>query len=83
VAGLALVSTVIAFVSLIAGLRILGPLRTSIIGTTEPFFTAVLGIVLLRERPTLATFVGGAMIAGAVLLLQWKTSTQAEVESAS
>src|SRR5688572_30748255 len=83
VAALALVSTVIAFVSLISGLRILGPLRTSIVGTTEPFFTSVLGIVLLREQPTLATFVGGAMIAGAVLLLQWKTSTQVEAESAS
>jgi drug/metabolite transporter (DMT)-like permease len=65
-----LFSTVLAFASLIAGLRVLGPVRTSIIATIEPFFTAVLGAILLDQALTRSIFAGGALIAGAVLLLQ-------------
>jgi drug/metabolite transporter (DMT)-like permease len=39
--------------------------------TIEPFFTAMLGIVVLREPFTKTTITGGAMIACAVLMLQW------------
>ena len=70
VAAMAVFSTVVAFVSLIAGLRVLGPVRTSIIATIEPFFTAILGAVLLGEPLTRFVLAGGALIAGAVLLLQ-------------
>lgn len=70
VGTMAVFSTVIAFVSLIAGLRVLGPVRTSIIATIEPFFTAILGAVLLGEPLTRFVLAGGALIAGAVLLLQ-------------
>ena len=65
-----LFSTVLAFASLIAGMRILGPVRTSIVATIEPFFTAVLGTMLLDQKLTKSIFAGGALIAGAVLLLQ-------------
>jgi len=44
---LALVSTVIAFLTLIKGLAVLGAVRTAIIATVEPFFTATLGILVL------------------------------------
>ena len=70
---LALVSTVIAFFTLIKGLARLGPVRTSIIATIEPFFTAVLGAVVLRNRLTSATAIGGLLIASAVLLIQWSS----------
>ena len=70
VGAMAVFSTVVAFVSLIAGLRVLGPVRTSIIATIEPFFTAILGAVLLGEPLTRFVLAGGALIAGAVLLLQ-------------
>ena len=39
--------------------------------TIEPFFTAMLGIIVLREPFTKTTIAGGAMIACAVLMLQW------------
>lgn len=67
---LSLVGTVAAFGSMIAGLRVLGPVRTSIISTVEPFFTAVLGALVLAERLTVATMAGGAMIASAVIFLE-------------
>lgn len=75
---LSLVGTVIAFVSMIAGLGVLGPVRTSIISTIEPFFTALLGVVILREQLTFAMIAGGAMIAGAVLVLQLNVPAEAE-----
>lgn len=67
---LALVSTVMAFVTLVAGLRVLGPVHTSIISTIEPFFTTTLGVFVLGEPFTVATIAGGAIIAGAIMLLQ-------------
>lgn len=79
---LALVGTVLAFLSLISGLRVLGPVRTSIIASAEPFFTALLGVVFLGESLTGSMFAGGAMIATAVLVLQLVGRTRADVEPA-
>jgi drug/metabolite transporter (DMT)-like permease len=70
--ALALVSTVIAFLTLIKGLAVLGPVRTAIVATVEPFFTATLGILVLGNSLSVATLAGGILIAGAVLLIQWK-----------
>jgi drug/metabolite transporter (DMT)-like permease len=70
---LALVSTVIAFSTLIKGLSVLGPVRTSIIATVEPFFTAVLGIVVLRNQFNGSTLVGGVLIAAAIVMIEWSS----------
>jgi len=71
---LALVSTVIAFLTLIKGLAVLGPVRTAIIATVEPFFTASLGILVLGNSLSMTTLVGGILIAGAVLLIHWNST---------
>ena len=71
---LALVSTVIAFLTLIKGLAVLGPVRTAIIATVEPFFTATLGILVLGNPLSMTTLVGGILIAGAVLLIHWNST---------
>jgi drug/metabolite transporter (DMT)-like permease len=71
---LALVSTVIAFLTLIKGLAVLGPVRTAIIATVEPFFTATLGVMVLGNQLSASTLVGGVLIAGAVLLIQWNST---------
>lgn len=73
---LSVVCTVIAFGTLVAGLRVLGPVRTSIIATIEPFFTTVLGVMLLGESMNRNTFIGGALIASAVILLQVTASAE-------
>lgn len=70
---LALVSTVIAFFTLLKGLSTLGPVRTAIIATIEPFFTAILGAVVLANQLTGATVFGGVSIASAVLLIHWSS----------
>ena len=67
---LALVSTVFAFLGFLRGLRVLGPVRTAIVSTVEPFFTALMGALLLEQPLTGTTLMGGALIAAAVVLLQ-------------
>jgi drug/metabolite transporter (DMT)-like permease len=74
---LSIIGTVVAFGTMIAGLRVLGPVRTSIVSTVEPFFTAVLGALVLAERLTVAALAGGAMIASAVIFLE-RSSERAE-----
>jgi len=71
---LALVSTVIAFSALIKGLAVLGPVRTAIIATVEPFFTAILGAVVLGSRLGISTLIGGMLIASAVLIIEWSST---------
>ena len=71
---LSLVATVIAFSALIKGLATLGPVRTAIIATVEPFFTAILGVLVLYDRLAATTLIGGVLIAAAVLLIQWSSS---------
>lgn len=71
---LALVSTVIAFSALIKGLAVLGPVRTAIIATVEPFFTAILGAMVLNSRLGMSTLIGGILIASAVLIIEWSST---------
>jgi drug/metabolite transporter (DMT)-like permease len=71
---LAVVSTVVAFLTLIRGLAVLGPVRTSIVATVEPFFTATLGVLVLGNQMSTTTLLGGILIAGAVLLIQWNST---------
>ena len=70
IAALALVSTVLPSVLFLMGLMRLGPVRTAIISTVEPFLTALLAAIVLRQAITAPVLVGGAMIVGAVLLLR-------------
>lgn len=59
-----------SFLGFLAGLRALGPVRTAITSTVEPFWTTVLGVALLGQPLGVGTVVGGAFIMAAVLLLQ-------------
>jgi drug/metabolite transporter (DMT)-like permease len=69
---LAIVSTVLAFTVFLRGLAVLGPVRTAIISTIEPFWTALLGALVLSQPLSRGVVAGGACIAVAVALLQWK-----------
>ena len=73
IVALALMATAAAFILFMQGLRILGSVRTAIVSTVEPFFTALLGALVLSQPLTRGTLIGGAMIAAAVVLLQLKS----------
>jgi drug/metabolite transporter (DMT)-like permease len=76
--ALAIVGTVVAFSLLLRGLATLGPVRTAIVATVEPFWTVVLAAMLLGQPVTVGTVVGGVLIAVAVLLLQRQTTMDGE-----
>lgn len=72
IGALTLFSTVLPSVFFLMGLMRLGPVRTAIMSTVEPFLTAVIGALVLGQALTLQIFVGGAMIVSAVVLLQFR-----------
>lgn len=77
VLGLAVFSTFIAFLLFFRGLSRLGPVRTAIVSTIEPFFTSVLGALILAQPFSRRSVIGGALIAVAVVLLQLRPSENA------
>ncbi len=72
IVALAVLSTAGAFFMFMKGLRILGSVRTAIVSTVEPFVIALLGAWILAQPLTGGTLMGGALIAAAVVLLQWR-----------
>jgi drug/metabolite transporter (DMT)-like permease len=69
VAGLSLVSTVIAVGAFFAGLRVIGPTSTATISAMEPAVAVTLSFVLLGEQLTVLKVVGAALILAAVVLI--------------
>lgn len=71
--ALALYSTVVSFLTFLRGLEVLGAVRAAILSTTEPLFTAVLALLILRQPLGVPTLLGGACIVGAILVLERAT----------
>jgi drug/metabolite transporter (DMT)-like permease len=69
IVAVALVSTVLAVVTLFAGLERIGPTSTSTLSALEPAVTITLAIIFLKEKINLFQFIGGALILSAVLIL--------------
>jgi drug/metabolite transporter (DMT)-like permease len=70
IVALTIFSTVLPGIFFLMGLMRLGPVRTAIVSTVEPFLTAALGLAVLHQPVTPALLVGGAMIVAAVITLQ-------------
>jgi drug/metabolite transporter (DMT)-like permease len=70
---LAVVSTVVAFMLFLHGLAAIGPVRTAIISTVEPFWGAFLASIMLAQPLSAHTLGGGALVAAAVILLNLPT----------
>ena len=76
--ALAIVCTVVAFLMMLRGLAVLGPVRTAITCTIEPFWTSVLAAAVLSQPIRGRTLAGGGLIALAVFLLQRKSTADPE-----
>lgn len=63
-------STVVAFLTFLRGLEVLGPVRSAILSTTEPFFTAVLALLILAQPLGVTTLLGGGCIIAAIMILE-------------
>lgn len=66
---LAVLCTVVAFIAFLRGLDTLGPVRTAIVSTVEPFWGALAASLLLAQPLTSRTLLGGVLVAGAVIIL--------------
>lgn len=64
----AVIGTVLAFLTFLRGLEVLGAVRTAILSTVEPFWNAVLAAVVLGEAITPMTIAGSVIMAAIVLL---------------
>jgi len=69
VLAIALISTVLAFVTFFAGLERIGPISTSTISTFEPVVAVILAAFLLGETLNLLQLLGGVLILTAVVVL--------------
>jgi drug/metabolite transporter (DMT)-like permease len=69
VAGIALVSTVVPVAAFLLGLRRVGPATASIVSTVEPLVTVALALLVFGERLTAVQALGGALVVGAVVLV--------------
>ncbi|MGQ0627881.1 MAG: DMT family transporter [Phycisphaerales bacterium] len=58
----ALLCTAMPIMCLLAGIRLIGPVRASVIAIVEPLTTAALGVWLLGERAGTVQYVGGGLI---------------------
>ncbi len=63
-------STVVSFLTFLRGLEVLGPVRSAILSTTEPLFTAILALLVLSQPLGLPTLLGGACILCAIVILE-------------
>jgi drug/metabolite transporter (DMT)-like permease len=70
VVAIAVVATALPIFTFFAGLARIGASRASVVSTTEPVVTLLLGAAVLSEPVTLATAVGGALVLGGVLVVQ-------------
>ena len=66
VAGMGVVSTVVAMTAFLAGMALVGPTRASVLSSLEVIVTLVLAFALLGERLGPGQWAGAALILGAV-----------------
>lgn len=66
----AVYSTVVSFLTFLRGLEVLGPVRSAILSTTEPLFTAILSLLVLSQPLGMPTILGGACILSAIVILE-------------
>ncbi len=67
--AIALISTVLAFFTFLAGLKRIGPTTASTLSTFEPIVAVVLAAIVLGETISPLQVLGGALILAAVVLL--------------
>lgn len=68
VAGMGVVSTVVAMTTFLAGMALIGPTRASVLSSLEVIVTLVLAFLFLGERLSPWQWAGAALILGAVAL---------------
>jgi drug/metabolite transporter (DMT)-like permease len=66
---LSFISTVVALMAFLEGVRIIGPSKASIFSTLEPIVGLILGILILKEPVSARIIVGSIMIVVSIIIL--------------
>lgn len=66
---LALISTAVALMAFLEGVRIIGPSKAAIFSTIEPIVALTLGIIILGEPISVRIIIGSIMIVSSVVIL--------------
>lgn len=69
IVALSLISTVIALITFINGVKIVGPSKAAILSTLEPIVSLILGIIILNESFTFNTALGSLFVVIGVIIL--------------
>jgi len=80
--GIALIPTMIAISTFLAGLPRIGAARSSLISTWEPVVTIFLAVILFHDSFTAFQVLGGVLILGAVVLQAGRVGVAAPAEAA-
>ena len=83
VLGLSLVAAVVAYVSGIAGARVLGAALASFVGLTEVMFAVLFAWIALDELPTLVQAGGGVLIIAGIVLVRLDELREREPRSSA
>jgi drug/metabolite transporter (DMT)-like permease len=67
--AIALISTVLAFITFFAGLKRIGPTKASTLSTFEPIVAVILAAIVLGESISPVELLGGVLILAAVVVL--------------
>ncbi|QNB46301.1 EamA family transporter [Thermanaerosceptrum fracticalcis] len=81
IAGIALISTIVAILFFWLGVQLIGAARASIISTIEPLVTVVLAWLAFDEMLSPVQLVGGALIILGVFVLQYPGKNRQLVQS--
>lgn len=68
-AYLGLIGTVVAFIWYYQGIRKIGPTKTAIFNNLVPVFAVIFSVLILQEKVSWYTWVGGLMVIGGVLVV--------------
>ncbi|MBU3074271.1 DMT family transporter [Clostridium estertheticum] len=69
---IAFISTVVALMAFLEGVRLIGPSKASILSTIEPIVSLILGIIILGETISSRIIIGSIMIVLSVVILTKK-----------
>lgn len=67
--GIAFISTVIALMAFLKGVKIIGPSNAAVLSTLEPIVGLILGVIILHEKLTGVTIFGSILIFISVIII--------------
>ncbi len=72
--GVASLALTVGYVTLLIGLEIIGPVKTSMLLNTEPILTIFLAAILLGERLSFTQLSGAALVITGIILITWEAT---------